>query len=52
MHPWLSLYAVQGKPDGSTPGNPYIDVKKVIALARASAIPETQKKFDEAVIGP
>jgi len=49
---WISLYAVQGKPDGSTPGNPYIDVKKVISLARASALPETQKKFDEAVIGP
>lgn len=49
---WIPLYAVQGKSDGSAPGNPHIDVEKVIALARASAIPETQKKFDEAVIGP
>jgi hypothetical protein len=49
---WLPLYAVQGKQDGSSPGNPYIDVKKVIALARASAIPETQKKYDEAAVSP
>lgn len=49
---WVPLYAVQGKQDGSLPGNPYIDVKKVIALARESAIPETQEKYDEAVIGP
>jgi hypothetical protein len=48
---WIPLYAVQGKKDGSTPGNPYIDVNKVIALARASAISETQKKFDETNIG-
>ena len=49
---WIPLYAVQGKQDGSTPGNPYVDVKKVIALARASALPEVQKKFDKAAIGP
>jgi hypothetical protein len=48
---WIPLYAVQGKQDGSVPGNPHIDVKKVIALARASALPEVQKKFDEATIG-
>jgi hypothetical protein len=48
---WLPLYAVQGKQDSSAPGNPHIDVKKVIALARASALPETQKRFDEATIG-
>jgi hypothetical protein len=46
------LYAVQGKQDGSVPGNPYVDVKTVIALAKASALPEVQKKFDEATIGP
>jgi hypothetical protein len=49
---WIPLYAVQAKQDGSAPGNPYVDVKKVIALARASALPEAQKKFDEATIGP
>jgi len=48
---WIPLYAVQGKEDGSAPGNPYVDVKKVIALARASALPAVQKKFDEATIG-
>lgn len=49
---WIPLHAVQGKQDGSVPGNPYVDVKKVIALARASALPEVQKKFDEATVGP
>lgn len=49
---WLPLYAVQARPDGSTPGNPHLDVRKVLALARASADPQTQKKFDEATIGP
>lgn len=49
---WLPLYAVQAKSDGSAPGNPHVDVRKVIALARASALPEAQKKFDEATIGP
>ena len=49
---WLPLFAVQGREDGSVPGNPYIDVRKVIALARASALPEVQKKFDQIVIGP
>ena len=49
---WLPLYAVQGREDGSVPGNPYIDVRKVIALAKASAMPEVQKKFDQVVIGP
>jgi hypothetical protein len=49
---WIPLYPVQGTADGKLPGNPYLDVKKVLALARASALPETQKKFDEANIGP
>jgi hypothetical protein len=49
---WIPLYAVQGKEDGSAPGNPYVDVRKVVALARASALPEAQKKFDEATLGP
>ena len=49
---WIPLYAVQGKQDGSSPGNPHVEVKKVLALARASALPEAQKKFDEATIGP
>jgi hypothetical protein len=49
---WIPLYAVQAKPDGSVQGNPYVDVRKVIALARASALPEIQAKFDEEAIGP
>ena len=49
---WIPLYAVQGREDGSVPGNPYIAVRKVIALARASALAEVQKKYDEATIGP
>ncbi len=49
---WTPLYPVQATEDGSVPGNPYVDVKKVIALARASAIPEVQQKFDRATIGP
>ena len=49
---WIPLHAIQGKQDGSAPGNPYVDVKKVIALAKASSLPEVQKKFDEATIGP
>lgn len=49
---WIPLYPVQGTEDGSAPGNPYIDVRRVIALARASALPEVQQKYDEATIGP
>ena len=49
---WLPLYAVQGRGEGPSPGNPHIDVRKVIALARLSALPEAQKKYDAAVIGP
>jgi hypothetical protein len=49
---WIPLYPVQARPDGTTPGNPYVDVKKVIALARASALPELQTRFDEETIGP
>ena len=48
---WTTLYPVQATEDGSAPGNPYIDVTKVIALARASAIPEVQQKFDRETIG-
>jgi len=29
-----------------------VDLRKVIALARASALPEVQAKFDEETIGP
>jgi hypothetical protein len=49
---WIPLYPVQGTADGKSLGNPYLDVQKVLALARASALPETQEKFDEANIGP
>lgn len=49
---WLPLYAVQAKEDGAAPGNPHLDVRKVLALARASANPATQKKFDAVTIGP
>jgi len=48
---WIPLYPVQGTEDGSAPGNPYLDVAHVIALARASALPEVQKKYDEVTIG-
>jgi hypothetical protein len=49
---WIPLCPVQATEDGSMPGNPYVDVKKVLALARASAIPAVQRKFDKATIGP
>ena len=49
---WVPLYAVQGKEDGTAPGNPYLDVRKVLALARASALPQNQSRFDKATIGP
>jgi len=49
---WIPLYAVQAKPDGSVQGNPYVDVRKVIALARAASPPEVQAKFDAETIGP
>ena len=49
---WTPLYPVQATEDGSVPGNPYVDVKIVIAFAKASAIPEVQQKFDRATIGP
>jgi len=49
---WIPLYPVQAKADGSVPGNPYVDVRKIVALARASALPEIQEKFDRATIGP
>jgi hypothetical protein len=49
---WLPLYAVQAKPDGSVQGNPYVDVRKVIAVARAASLADVQAKFDAATIGP
>ena len=49
---WIPLYAVQAKADGSAPGNPYLDIRKVLDLARASALPEVQSKYDIANIGP
>lgn len=49
---WIPLYAPQALPDLSVQGNPYVDVEKVIAIARAASLPEVQKKFDKAVIGP
>jgi hypothetical protein len=49
---WLPLYAVQGQEDGSAPGNPHVDVEKVLALARAAALPDVQQKFDDATVGP
>jgi hypothetical protein len=49
---WIPLYPVQGKADGSAPGNPHVDVRKVIALARASANPKAQRRFDEGIVNP
>jgi hypothetical protein len=49
---WIPLFAVQGVTDQSSPGNPHLEVQKVLALARASALPEIQEKYDQAVIGP
>jgi len=48
---WIPLFAVQGVPDQSSPGNPHLDVQKIIALARRSALPEIQAKYDRLVIG-
>jgi hypothetical protein len=48
---WIPLFAVQGIRDQSSPGNPHLDVQKVIALARESALPEIQDKYDRVVIG-
>lgn len=49
---WIPLYAPQATRDAKVQGNPYIDVRKVLAMARLSALPEIQKKYDEANIGP
>lgn len=49
---WLPLFAVQGVTDQSSPGNPHLDVQKVLALARQSALPDVQEKYDRVVIGP
>ncbi|HJN10738.1 MAG TPA: hypothetical protein QF564_18780 [Pirellulaceae bacterium] len=48
---WIPLYPVQGTADGSVPGNLHLDVRQVIALARASAIPKVQKLYDGVTIG-
>jgi len=48
---WIPLFAVQGVPDQSSPGNPHLDVQKIIALARRSALPDIQAKYDRVVIG-
>jgi hypothetical protein len=48
---WVPLFAVQGVPDQSSPGNPHLDVQKIIALARESALPNIQEKYDRVVIG-
>jgi hypothetical protein len=48
---WIALFAVQGIPDQSSPGNPHLDVQKIIALARQSALPDIQEKYDRVVIG-
>ncbi|MDP6553504.1 MAG: hypothetical protein QGG71_02490 [Pirellulaceae bacterium] len=48
---WIPLYPVQGTADGSVPGNLHLDVGRVIALARASAIPKVQKLYDGVTIG-
>jgi len=48
---WIPLFAVQGIPDQSSPGNPHLDVQKIIALARRSALPEIQAKYDRLAIG-
>jgi hypothetical protein len=48
---WIPLFAVQGIPDQSSPGNPHLDVQKIIALARESALPNIQNQYDRVVIG-
>jgi hypothetical protein len=48
---WVPLFAVQGIVGQSSPGNPHLDVQKVIALARKSALPDIQEKYDRVVIG-
>ena len=48
---WIPLYPIQGTADGSVAGNVYLDVRRVIALARASALPKVQKQYDEVTIG-
>jgi hypothetical protein len=49
---WVPLYAVQARRDGSAPGNPYVDVRKVLDLAAAAALPQVQSKFEKSIIGP
>lgn len=48
---WIPLFAVQGIRDQTSPGNPHLDVQKVVALARESALPNIQEKYDRVVIG-
>jgi hypothetical protein len=48
---WIPLFAVQGIRDQTSPGNPHLDVQKVLALGRQSALPNIQEKYDRVVIG-
>jgi len=48
---WIPLYAVQGIRDQSSPGNPHLNVQQIIALARESALPRIQEKYDRVAIG-
>jgi hypothetical protein len=48
---WIPLFAVQGIPDQTSPGNPHLDVQKILALARESALPNIQDQYDRVVIG-
>jgi hypothetical protein len=48
---WIPLYPVQAIADQSSPGNPHLDVPTVLALARASALPNVQEKYDQVAIG-
>ena len=49
---WTPLFAPQATRDGTVPGNPHLDVRKILALARASAHKKVQSKYDLANIGP
>jgi hypothetical protein len=48
---WVPLFAVQAITDQSSPGNPHLDVQKVFALARESALPKIQEQYDRVAIG-
>ncbi len=42
---WVPLQPKQGGAKGNEPGNPYVDVKKVLAVWRASVPEETRKQW-------